>query len=128
MTNLNNFNNYSYQKTTPQQFLVQPQGMVYFINNSQELNNIPLSPTTGVSVAICIPEEMCYIKTLQNGLPMILNYKLVSQSQLQTQSSTQTEDQKEDKKDCYELFKQLDERLKKLEKSLGKGGKLDELI
>ena len=61
--------------TQPQQFFPQPQGNAYLINNSLEVANVPMSG--GVSVALCMPESLMYLKTMQNGSPMFMAYKIV---------------------------------------------------
>ena len=62
-----------YYQQTPQLFPT-PQGNVYFINNSLEIANIPMG--TGFSAALCLSEKLLYLKTLQNGNPMLLVYNL----------------------------------------------------
>ena len=49
-----------------QQMFPQPQGSVYSINAPAEIGNVPIG-STGLSVAICIPENLMYIKSFQNG-------------------------------------------------------------
>ena len=117
MANLNNntFNNYPFQTQQNTNFFLQPQGMVYSINNSLELSNVPVNG--GVSVAICLSEEMCHIKTIQNGIPTVTSYRLVPQN-----SSIRQD------KDIKEILTELDQRLRALEKGTNKGGRLDELI
>ena len=79
MNNLNNnFNNYSFQNQPFQQYFIQPQGVVYFINNSNELNNINMN--SNVIVGICLSEETCYVKTTQNGNQNVSVYKFVNQN------------------------------------------------
>lgn len=117
MNNLtnNNFNNYPLQAQQNTIFFPQPQGMVYSINNSMELSSIPVNG--GVSVAICLPEEMCYIKTIQNGMPIVTTYKLLPQN------GTQKSD-----RDIKDILSELDQRLRAIEAKTNKGGRLDELI
>lgn len=52
----------------------QPQGTVYIIDNEAELNNIPVS--SNLSVAIDTTSKVLYIKSMQNGAPTMLTYKL----------------------------------------------------
>ena len=49
-----------------QQMFPQPQGSVYAINSPLELGNVPTG-STGLSVAICLAENLMYIKSFQNG-------------------------------------------------------------
>jgi hypothetical protein len=44
------------------------------LGNSSELVNVPIG--SGLSAAICLREGVMYLKTLQNGNPVILAYKL----------------------------------------------------
>ena len=57
-----------------QQFFPQPQGNIYLINNSLEMANVPTG--VGVSAAICLSEGVMYLKTMQNGNPMFIGYKI----------------------------------------------------
>lgn len=56
------------------QFFPQPQGNIYLINNSLEMANVPTG--VGVSAAICLSEGVMYLKTMQNGNPMFIGYKI----------------------------------------------------
>lgn len=56
------------------QFFPQPQGNIYLINNSLEMANVPTG--VGVSAAICLSEGVMYLKTMQNGTPMFIGYKI----------------------------------------------------
>jgi hypothetical protein len=49
-----------------QQMFPQPQGSVYSINSPIEIGNVPIG-STGLSVAICLAENLMYIKSFQNG-------------------------------------------------------------
>lgn len=60
-----------------------PHGNVYMINSSAELGNIPTGPN--LSAALCLPEGILHLKTIQNGSPMILSYKLSSLDAAATQ-------------------------------------------
>ena len=78
---MNNFPNpysqqaaaYSYQQI--QQMFPQPQGSVYAINTPTEIGNVPIG-STGLSVAICFNEQLMYIKSFQNGNPIIMAYRV----------------------------------------------------
>ena len=56
----------------------QPQGNVYNINSTLEVANVPVG--AGVSVALCMPENTMFIKTMQNGNPMFYPYKIMPYS------------------------------------------------
>lgn len=53
----------------------QPNGNVYMIQNSLEVANVPAG--AGVTAAICSSENLLYLKTVQNGVPTFLAYKLI---------------------------------------------------
>lgn len=59
----------------PQQpMFPQPQGNVYVIQNSLEVANIPAG--VGITAALCLNENLLYMKSIQNGMPVFLAYKL----------------------------------------------------
>lgn len=57
----------------------QPNGNVYVIQNSLEVANIPAG--AGVTAAICLSENLIYLKTIQNGVPTFLAYRLTPYSE-----------------------------------------------
>ena len=58
-----------------QQMFPQPQGSVYSIGNPIEIGNVPIG-STGLSVALCLSEGVMYIKSFQNGNPIIMTYRI----------------------------------------------------
>ena len=58
-----------------QQMFPQPQGSVYTINSPLDIGNVPIG-STGLSVAICLPDNILYIKSFQNGQPAIMVYRI----------------------------------------------------
>lgn len=58
-----------------QQMFPQPQGSVYSIGQLAEIGNVPIG-STGLSVAICFSESVMYIKSFQNGSPIIMAYRI----------------------------------------------------
>ena len=56
------------------QYFPQPQGNVYFVNNSLEVANIPMGAS--LSVILCPSEGTLYVKTLQGGAPTLMVYKI----------------------------------------------------
>ena len=58
-----------------QQMFPQPQGSVYSINSPLDIGNVPIG-STGLSVAICLSENLMYIKSFQNGQPTIMVYRI----------------------------------------------------
>lgn len=114
----NQYTNLPYSAQTQLLGQLQPQGMVYTINSSNELAAVPSN--IGASAAFCFSEGLCYIKTYQNGRPSVVTYKI---TQVQ-------EDKKEEKSSNNEILQKLEElsaRLDKIEKT-SKGGRLDELL
>lgn len=76
--NANNYMNYnqgaSFQPYQATQYFPQPQGSIYMIGNSNDVANVPVG--AGLSAAICLREGLIYLKTIQNGSPMLLGYRL----------------------------------------------------
>lgn len=62
-----------------QQIFPQPQGSVYSINALTDIGNVPIG-STGLSVAICFAEQIMYIKSFQNGSPVIMAYRIAPYS------------------------------------------------
>lgn len=107
-----------YYQQTPQLFPT-PQGNVYFINNSLEIANIPMG--TGFSAALCLSEKLLYLKTLQNGNPMLLVYNL---------EPYKNNEENNENNSIELILKKYEERLSDLEKRINKvtnGGKLNEV-
>jgi hypothetical protein len=46
------------------------------IASSSDVTNVPVG--AGLSAAICLREGVMYLKTIQNGSPMLLGYRLSS--------------------------------------------------
>lgn len=103
-----------------QEMFPQPQGSVYQINSPMEVGNVPIG-STGLSVAICFQDEVMYIKSFQNGVPIIMPYRVVPYNKEETPSPP-----KEVQTNTTE------ERLNKIEKILlnltNEGGKFDGLL
>lgn len=122
-----------------QQFFPQPQGNVYTINNSLEVANVPMS--AGLSVALCLSEGLLYLKSMQNGNPMFMAYKIipydnVKDNQNNGNSNNSNTGQinevlgnliKEFQK-CRDKVNLLEEEITKLKKNDTGGGKINELI
>lgn len=76
--NTNNYMNYSqaasFQPYQATQYFPQPQGSIYMISSSNDVANVPVG--AGLSAAICLREGLIYLKTIQNGSPMLLGYRL----------------------------------------------------
>lgn len=107
-----------------QQFFPQPQGNVYFINNSLEVANVPMSGG-GVSVAICIPENLVYLKSMNNGTPYFQAYTLTPYENKTTPNTQQ------EISDLSSFVKELGDKIQKLEQLISlkpdnKGGAINE--
>ena len=129
---MNNFNNpFGQQAPAPfnnyqqiQQMFPQPQGSVYSINTPVDVGNVPIG-STGLSVAICFQESLMYIKSFQNGSPVIMAYRIAPYTKdapVQTQAP------------AAEEINPLEQRLTKLEQLLlnnntaNEGGKFSGLL
>lgn len=77
-----NFPNNTQSQQINQQFLPTPQGSLYMINNPSELSNVPVG--FGLSVAISFSENLLYLKTIQNGVPVVVGYKISSLENIPT--------------------------------------------
>lgn len=115
----NQYPNYNF---SPQQYtqpiFPQPQGTVYIVNNSLEIANIPMG--VGVSAIFCFQENLCYLKTMQNGNPVLKAYKIIPNSQEEASNS--------ENQDILQLLKDYDKRIQALEMQTKKGGSLNELL
>lgn len=102
-----------------QQMFPQPQGSVYAINSPLDIGNVPTG-STGLSVAICLAENLMYIKSFQNGQPVIMAYSV---------SPFQKEERKVEEQATHDdLSTRLASLEKKLEKLTNSGGKFDGLL
>lgn len=106
-----------------QSIFMQPIGNIYGLNSSTEVGNIPIG--AGVSVGLCLPEGVMYMKSMQNSGPVLLAYKL---SPLETQTQVQQKPKDESSK-FEELLKKYDAKINELEQRLAqpiqKGGKTE---
>lgn len=107
----------------------QPVGNVYNLNTANDIGNIPFGGN--VSVGLCLSENIVYIKSLQNGNPMLLGYRLSPIENLNTNSQTNQNLNSDNR--LEELIATLNENNKKidlLEKQVSKikekiGGKVE---
>lgn len=110
-----------------QQFFPQPQGNIYLINNFLEMANVPTG--VGISAALCLSEGVMYLKTMQNGQPMVVGYKI---SPFDKEDNTPKEQPVQ--QDFYNpKLEEYEGRLKALEKEIEElkqktGYNLNELI
>ena len=124
--NNNNYMNYNpsnFQPYQTAQYFPQPQGSIYMIGNSNDVANVPVG--AGLSAAICLREGLIYLKTIQNGSPMLLGYRLcplegntVAQEQKiqnQTVANMTSAPEASIEERILKAFEDFDIRLKKLE-------------
>lgn len=83
---LSNFSNQNNQPYPGQIVFPQIAGNVYNLNNSSEIGNIPYG--NNISVGLCLSENLLYIKSLQNGGPVILGYKLTPINEFSSQKDS----------------------------------------
>ena len=114
------YNNYQIQQMFPQ-----PQGSVYAINTPTEIGNVPIG-STGLSVAICFNEQLMYIKSFQNGNPVIMAYRVLPYTKEEAPTQTNTSSAAAPPQD------EMGRRLEKIEAALKtlaeNGGKFDGLL
>ena len=103
-----------------QQMFPQPQGSVYSIGAPLEIGNVPIG-STGLSVALCLNENLMYIKSFQGGNPVIMAYKITPYAADDTKIPPAANE--------IENKPTLEERLGRLEQLItSKGGKFDGLL
>lgn len=103
-----------------QQMFPQPQGSVYSIGAPLEIGNVPIG-STGLSVALCLNENLMYIKSFQGGNPVIMAYKITPYATDDTKIPPAANE--------AETKPTLEERLGRLEQLItSKGGKFDGLL
>lgn len=107
MPNVNMMNTAPTQQFTQQFVFPQPIGSVYNLNTAADIGNIPTG--SNVTVGLCLNENILQVKTLQNGVPSLLSYRL---SPMESQGITQTETQKVN----TDNYAQIVERLERIEK------------
>lgn len=106
-----------------QQFFPQPQGNIYLINNSLEMANVPTG--VGVSAAICLSEGVMYLKTMQNGNPMFIGYK-ISPFDNTNSSTSKTEKVNSTSQELIDRIDALEKEINNLKQKTGSN--LSELI
>ena len=104
-------------------FFPQPIGNVYSLQTASEIGNIPAG--NGLSVGLCLSEGVLYIKSLQNGAPMLVEYYLKSAEGGRPQNETDAAPNEETKK-IYAILEKYEEKISKLENQIkqlrGRGG------
>lgn len=108
-----------YNQMQPSIFL-QPVGNIYSLNTASEINSVPAG--ANISVGLCLSENLMYIKSFQNGAPMLLGYRLSPIEGTVVSGSTD--------ENTAGALKVYDERLERLEEQITKlkeklGGKIE---
>ena len=107
-----------------QSLFPQPTGSVYNLNTASDIGNVPAG--IGISVGLCLQENVMYIKALQNGNPMLLGYKLspIEGSTNSQSSNSSTEEEKEElvkeNKRLVEVLKGHEDKIQMIETQLAK--------
>lgn len=130
-------NNYQFPYATPgsapppfaqiqqiQQMFPQPQGSVYSINSPIEIGNVPIG-STGLSVALCLPENVMYIKSFQNGNPVIMTYRIAPFSKKDDPNDANMSAAADHATATEQRLAALEEKLNKLTTP---GGKFNDLL
>lgn len=101
----------------------QPQGSVYSINAPLEIGNVPIG-STGLSVALCLAENVMYIKSFQNGNPIIMAYRIMPYAKEDEANLSIAAVKVEEKPNIEERLARLEELLTQPKS----GGKFDGLL
>lgn len=109
--------NYNFPQQNIQPLFPQPQGNVYSINSTLEVANVPAS--AGLSVALCLPENVMYVKTMQNGTPQFWAYSI------SPYENKPQEVKEEDNNDVAARLDKLEEQIAELKKQKKKDVKED---
>lgn len=111
--NQNQSQNQTYQPYQATQYFPQPQGSIYMIGNANDVANVPVG--AGLSAAICLREGIMYLKTIQNGSPMLLGYRLAP---LEGNEPTQESNTQATETKIAAILQDYGRRLETIEKQL----------
>lgn len=122
------FQSYQPQQQPQQLFFPQPQGNIYMIGNSAELSNIPAN--VNLSAAICLNEGIIHLKTLQNGAPTVMSYRLSPMNAADASNGNVSDTNIEQKisgilKGYNDRIEALEKQLKVINNTPKQGGNLD---
>lgn len=104
------------QSYQPQPLFPQPQGNVYTINNSLEVANVPMSG--GLSVALCLSEGLLYLKSMQNGNPMFMAYKITPYDNNTNNSNSNSNNQQDVLNALVSEFQKQRDKISELENEI----------
>ena len=99
-----------------QSLFPQPVGNIYNLSTANEINNVPAG--NGISIGLCLAEGVMYIKSLQNGAPMLIGYKL---GPLTGEIEPQSQNDQDPK--INDRLSKIEDQLNKIKEKLG--GKLE---
>lgn len=94
-------------------FFLQPIGSIYNITTASEINQVPAS--SNISMGLCLSENIMYIKSFQNGVPMLLGYRL---SPIEGTVTASPAKEKNSSSASASLMKTYEERMNKIEDNL----------
>ena len=109
-----------------QQIFPQPQGSVYSINSPLDIGNVPIG-STGMSIALCLNDGLMYIKSFQNGNPVIVAYRVTPYTH-DTEKNTQTAAGPQSQTEAPVLSEEVQGKLKKIDDLLERVSKLETLF
>lgn len=107
---INNMMLPNYQQNTI--LFPQPVGNVYNLNTAADIVNIPTG--AGISLGLCLNENLLYIKSLQNGAPALLTYRLGPVETTDTSEDTHIKDNEKINK----ILQSFETRFSDLEKQI----------
>ena len=89
--------------------------------------------SAGLSVALCLSEGLLYLKSMQNGNPIFMAYKIMPYDNTKENQQNNQSNQNDVLNALVESFQKCQERLNILEKEVktlkkNDGGKINELI
>lgn len=121
--NLPNTQPANYSFNGQQNMFPQPTGSVYNLSTASDIGNIPAG--LGLSVGLCLQENLMYIKSLQNGSPMLLAYRLTplegaANTSVMMESDYSANELLKENKRLMEVIKDHDDKIHMLEEQLVK--------
>lgn len=97
-------------------FFPQPIGNVYTLQTANEIGNIPAG--NGLSVGLCLAEGVMYLKSLQNGTPVLVEYHLTTGDNRPSSAPAQNEANEDEVKKIYSTLDKYDDKITKLESQI----------